>query len=287
MKLNIVKSYWELTKPRITFSILITTFLGYYLGGRGVSSFSHFLWLMLGVALVCSGSSALNQYLERDVDALMERTKNRPIPSGQLSAANALGFGVFLTLIGVLVLYVRINLLTAFLGLLTAFLYVLVYTPMKRITWLNTTLGSVPGALPPVGGWAAAAGDLDIGAWVLFLIMFVWQHPHFYAIAWVCKEDYKKGGFKMLPVVEPDGQRMFRHIAFFSWLLLPVSMLPTFLGMSGKLYFLGAWVAGIFMLIATKNFDVTQKNADARNLLKASVVYLPVILLLILFDANI
>ena len=161
------------------------------------------------------GSAVLNHYLERDVDRLMERTRNRPLPAGLVRPSTAMSCGFILVLLGECILLSFTGLLTAFLALLSAFLYVVIYTPMKRLTWLNTSLGAIPGALPPVGGWTAATGELETGAWIFFLILFAWQHPHFYAIAWMFREDYARGGFKMLPVVEADGKRTCRQVIFF------------------------------------------------------------------------
>lgn len=195
-------------------------------------------------------------------------------------------FGIILILFGVLILSSQINILTAFLSLLTAFLYVLVYTPLKKISWLNTTIGAIPGAIPPMGGWAAASGELDLGAWILFLILFIWQHPHFYAIAWMFKEDYKKGGFKMLSVLEPEGQKMFNQIKIFSILMIPASLLPTMIGMSGKFYFFGALVLSIGLFLVVRTFLLSRSFGDAQKLLRATVVYLPILLFLIIFDVT-
>lgn len=282
-----VSSYIELTKPRITTLVLITTALGYYLAGQGIESFFKLAYLLFGAGLVCSGSGVLNHYLERDVDCKMLRTQNRPIPTGAISASNALSFGIILILSGLFVLVAQINLLTAFLSLLTAFLYIIVYTPMKRISWLNTTIGAIPGALPPMGGWTAVTGNIDAGAWILFAIMFVWQHPHFYAIAWMFKEDYARGGFKMLPVVEPDGRSTFNQIFWYSLLLIPVSLLPTLTKMSGMLYAMGALLSGIILFYIGLQLQKTQSLADARNLLKATVFYLPFLFFLIILDITI
>ncbi|MDO8580308.1 MAG: heme o synthase, partial [Candidatus Omnitrophota bacterium] len=233
---SLFSAYLELTKPRILSLVLVTTALGFFLGGKGVFSWGTLIYLLIGASGVCAGSGVLNQYLERDVDCLMLRTQKRPLPTGIISPSEALSFGIILILAGLIVLCLKVNLLTAFLGILTAFLYVLVYTPLKKISWLNTTIGSIPGAIPPMGGWAAATNNLDLGAWVLFFILFLWQHPHFYAIAWMCKEDYKRAGFKMLPVVDPDGISTFRQIIIYSLILIPVSLVPSFIGISGKIY---------------------------------------------------
>lgn len=285
-RLSKLYAYYELTKPRILVMVLVTTTLGFYLGSGGKVAAGLLAYLLFGVAMVCGGSSALNHYLEREFDSKMERTKNRPIPSGIIAPEHALNFGIVLALAGIFILYVKVNILTAFLSLLTSFLYIMVYTPMKRFSWLNTTVGAFPGAIPPLGGWAAATGGLSFEAGILFLILFIWQHPHFYAIAWMMREDYRRGGFKMLPVVEPTGERMFRHITWWSYILIPVSLIPGVIGMSGAIYCTGALAAGILLLIASRKFVLTRSNMLARGLLRATVVYLPVLLFLIVIDLN-
>jgi protoheme IX farnesyltransferase len=280
-----LEPYIELTKPRIVTMVLVTTALGFYLGGHGLHDVGLLGLSLLGTALVAAGSGVLNHYLERDVDAVMRRTRSRPLPSGQVRPSAALSLGFILILGGQIVLVLGVNLLTAWLALLTAFLYVVIYTPLKRLTWLNTSLGSVPGALPPVGGWAAATGSLDAGAWVLFAILFAWQHPHFYAIAWIFREDYRRGGFRMLPVLEEDGRRTCRHVIGFSLLLLAVSVLPAMMGMSGLLYFVGATILGVLMLAAGISLARTRSALDAHRLLRASVVYLPLLFLLTVVDS--
>ncbi len=279
-----LQAYIELSKPSILSLVLVTTALGYYLAGKGVQDWGILCWTLLGAALSCGGAGALNHYVERDSDPLMKRTKNRPLPRGTITPANALAYGILAVLAGVTLLCWKVNLLTAFLSLLTAFLYVLVYTPMKKISWLNTTIGAIPGAIPPMGGWAAATNHLDPGAWVLFFILFAWQHPHFYAIAWLCKEDYAKAGFKMLPVVEPDGISTFRHSLFYCVLLLAVSILPSFMGMSGKIYLAGAIILGAGFMYAGWQLLRSHSLADARRLLGASVLYLPLLLVVIVID---
>ncbi len=283
---SIISAYLELTKPSIVNLVLVTSALGFFLGGQGIHDVERFLALLVGVALTCGGSSTLNQYLEREFDAKMLRTRKRPIPAGIIPPAHALNFGVILILAGIFILYVKVNILTAFLSLLTSFLYIMVYTPMKRVSWLNTTIGAVPGAIPPLGGWAAATGHLNFQAGILFLILFLWQHPHFYSIAWLLKDDYKRAGFKMLPVVEPDGKRMFALILLFSWMLLFVSLVPAMIGLSGGIYAAGAFVAGIALWWVGRKLTITGSMVDARNLLKATVLYLPVLFALIVIDVS-
>jgi protoheme IX farnesyltransferase len=242
--------------------------------------------MLLGTALSSGGAAVLNNYIERDCDQKMHRTKTRPLPKGIITPPEALQFGLTLVLMGVTLLAWQVNLLTGFLSLLTVFLYVLVYTPLKRITWWNTVIGAIPGALPPMGGWTAATGHLDLGAWIVFLILFVWQHPHFYAIAWMYKDDYERGGFKMLPVVDPDGRSTFRQVIWFSVALLPVSLLPTYFGMAGMVYGWGIAILGIVMLMIGLNLQKSRSVQDAKRLLRASVIYLPLFFILILCDCS-
>lgn len=283
---NRLAAYRELTKPGILLMVLVTTAIGFFFSAHGISPIGVFIETLFGTALCCGGAAVLNNYLERDIDARMKRTKARPLPAGIVSPQEALSLGILLVLGGTSLLVWRVNLLTGFLALLTSFLYVLVYTPLKRVTWLNTIIGAIPGAIPPMGGWAAASGDLGLGAWVLFLILFLWQHPHFYAIAWMYKEDYARGGFKMLPVVEPDGKSTFRQILVTSALLIPVSLVPSFIGMSGAVYFVGALLLGIAMLIYGIGLYASKSVADAKKLLRASIVYLPLLLVLIVADVS-
>lgn len=285
-KKSIISAYLELTKPPIVNLVLLTSALGFFLGGQGIHDAERFIALLIGVALSCGGSSTLNQYLEREFDAKMLRTRKRPIPAGIIPSAHALNFGVILILAGIFILYVKVNILTAFLSLVTSFLYIMVYTPMKRISWLNTTIGAFPGAIPPLGGWAAATGHLNFSAGILFLILFLWQHPHFYAIAWLLKDDYKRAGFKMLPVIEPDGKRTFAQILLCSWLLIFASLVPAAIGLSGGIYAVGVFVAGIALWWVGRRLTKTGSMIDARNLLKATVLYLPVLFALIVIDVT-
>jgi len=278
--------YFELTKPRIFTMVLVTTTLGFFLGNRGVHPLPVFFATLLGVGCATGGAAMLNNYLDRNPDAKMNRTRGRALPAGLIDPTGALMGGVCLVLIGVLELVCAVNLLTAFLVLLAAFLYVLVYTPMKKISWLNTTIGAFPGAIPPVAGWAAATGRVDPGAWVLFAILFAWQHPHFFAIAWMFRDDYRAAGFKMLPVVEPTGERTFQQTVAFSVLLIGVSLLPTVFGLTGRLYLWGALLMGLGVLSVALDFCRSHRTADARRLLRASVLYLPMLLLLIVLDAS-
>lgn len=266
--------------------VLVTATWGYFLGGQGIRSVPELLVFLVGTGLSCAGAGVLNCYLERDIDCKMKRTKMRPLPTGIIAPADALVFGIALVLAGTSLLAWQVNILCAFLALLTAFLYVLVYTPLKRITWLNTFVGAIPGAIPPLGGWAAATGTLEYGAWLLFLILFLWQHPHFYAIAWMYREDYERGGLKMLPVVQPDGRSTFRQVLLYSVLLIPMSLLPSYIGMSGMVYCYGALLMGLGLLAVSVALARSGSALDARRLLKASVIYLPMLLLLLVVDAG-
>ncbi len=277
---------WELAKPRIVCMVLVTAALGYVVGSKDAIRIVPMLLMLAGTGLAAAGSAILNNYLERDIDARMARTRNRVLPSGAFDPALALGAGVLLVLGGVILLASLVHLLAAFLVLLTAFLYVLVYTPLKRHTWLNTPIGAIPGALPPMVGWAAAAGQLDLGAWILFGILYAWQHPHFYAIAWMYRQDYQAAGFKMLSVVDPTGRRCFHQSILFCLALIVVSMGLAWLDVAGDLYLVGAVLAGALLLTACVQLWNGRTVRDARRVLLASVVYLPVMLVLIVVDAG-
>lgn len=284
-KVQLSDALRELMKPRIVTMVLVTTAIGYYLGAGGFGGLVNLLLTLIGTGLAAGGSAALNNYLERDIDAHMPRTMNRVLPSGRIDPAVALAFGVLMVLAGVSLLAWLVNLLAAFLVLLTAFLYVLVYTPLKKLTWWNTPVGAIPGALPPMVGWAAAADELSAGAWILFAILFIWQHPHFYAIAWMYRDDYARAGFKMLSVIDPTGRRLFRQAIVFSLVLIPVSMLLYWLGVTGELYFIGAIFTGAAMLAAAVFMWNLRTLAAARRVLMTSVIYLPALLVLLVLDS--
>ena len=283
---NIYAAFIELTKPRITFLILVSTALGYYLGNTGQFEFFNFLITIIGTTMLAGGAGAINHYIEKDLDMLMERTKSRPIPAGLISSQTALYFGIIQSVLGFGLLLAFVNMLTALLGLLTIVLYIFVYTPLKMITWLNTTIGAVPGALPALGGWAASANELNPNAWILFAILFLWQHPHFYAIALMCKEDYKKAGFKMLPVIEEDNNRTNRQIIWHAFLLIPVSLFFVVTGVLGSIYFWGAAILGVFYLLSGIPLLRESSVKNAKLLLRTSVLYLPLLLVIILIDLN-
>ncbi|MDX6382643.1 MAG: heme o synthase [Blastocatellia bacterium] len=270
-------AYIELTKPRITFLIVLTSAAGFCLGARGAVNYVVFTHAMIGIALLSSGIATLNQYLERDLDGLMRRTENRPLPSGRLVPFEALWFGITLTIVAELYLALSVNVLTALMGLTVIAGYLFLYTPLKTRTSLSTAVGAFPGAMPPLMGWAAARGEVDIAAWVLFAILFLWQFPHFLAIAWMYREDYGRAGIRMLPVVEPDGRVTGQQIILYALMLLPVSLLPTLLGISGKVYLVAAIVLGLLFLASSIRAALSKSNQHARQLLLASVLYLPLL----------
>jgi protoheme IX farnesyltransferase len=239
---------------------------------------------MLGTGLIASGTAALNQWWERESDALMRRTASRPLPMGLLTAKRALWFGIGLALAGTAELAIWVNLLAALLGAVTLAAYLFVYTPMKSRTHLSTVVGALPGAMPPLMGYAAASGTLDRQAWSLFFILFVWQFPHFLAIAWMYRDDYARAGIRMLPVVEPDGKSTSRQIILYATTLIPISLLPVMLGMSGKIYLFGALILGIWFLYTGVRVAFDRTNVRARQVLLASVIYLPMIYGLMVLD---
>jgi protoheme IX farnesyltransferase len=279
-----MKHYLALTKPRITWLILMSTGIGYFFGHRGALDLWLLFHTLLGTALLASGTATLNQWYERDADALMHRTESRPIPSGLVTALKAFLFGLALIAAGELELALGVNALTAWIGFATVGSYLLLYTPMKQRTWLSTTVGAFPGAMPPLIGFAAARGALTVEAWILFAIIFLWQFPHFYAIAWMYKDDYARAGIRMLPVVEPDGRSTARQIVLYGLALIPASLVPGILGMSGRIYLMGALLLGIWFLYSGIRVALERTAVRARGVLIASVLYLPLIYGLMLLD---
>ena len=286
-----LSAYIELTKPRITLLVLVTAYLGYYLGLRSqgdhmvsLESWLVLCYLILGTWATSAGAAVLNQVMERRHDAKMARTKNRPLVMGKISPMNALVFGISLSLCGCVFLYYLINPLTAWISAATVLLYILIYTPSKRITTWNTIIGSIPGALPPVGGWVAATGSLAPPAWILFGILFCWQMPHFLAIAIIYAADYEKGGFKMLPSIYPESKRTSYVILFFTVALLVTSLGLYILKVGGILYAVGAALLGVaFFMVALKVIMESNKK-NARRLMLASIIYLPLLLIIILIE---
>jgi heme o synthase len=288
-----MRDYVELTKPRITWLILMSTAIGYFFGLPRASAWRPFLanvdllslfHTIVGTGLIASGTAALNQWYEREADRRMRRTARRPLPAGRLSADRALVFGVALSIAGFLELWLGVNLLSGLIGAFTLASYLFLYTPLKQRTWWSTTVGAIPGAMPPVIGYAAASGRVSHEAWVLAAILFLWQFPHFYSIAWMYKDDYARAGIRMLPVVEPDGRSTARQIVVYGMALIPVSLMPALMGMSGDLYGVGALLLGLWFLYSGVRVALERNKVRARNVLMASVLYLPLIYGLMLVD---
>ena len=273
-----------LTKPRVVVMILVTTLVGYYVGLAGAPDYIRMLHLIIGTVLAAGGTLALNQYWERDVDALMERTRARPLPDGRLQPIEALLFGSAITVLGVVYLAACVGLLSAAVTGATAVLYLFAYTPLKLRSALCTIVGAVPGALPPVTGWVAARDDLSLGAWILFGILFLWQLPHTLAIARLYREDYARAGVRVLPVVDAEGSTTERQIVTGCLALLAVSLLPTLIGLTGGLYFAGALGLGVVFAVLGGLQALAPSTASARRVLYASLLYLPALLALLAFD---
>ena len=279
-----VAAFVELTKPRITFLIVLTSAAGFCLGSKGRFDYVALANALAGIALLSSGIATLNQYMERELDGRMRRTLARPLPSGKLSPAHALAFGVALTLAAEVYLALFVNFLTAAFGVTVIVGYLFCYTPLKTRSSLSTIVGAFPGAMPPLMGWTAATGVANTEAWALFAILFVWQFPHFLAIAWMYREDYARAGILMLPVVEPEGRLTAQQIVIWTLLLVPVSLFPVALGTTGAIYFFGAFVLGLLFLATSIHAAFANTRRGARRLLLASVLYLPVLFGLMVFN---
>jgi heme o synthase len=277
-------AFLELTKPRITQLVLLTAAAGFYLGAGGAVDLLLLVQTLVGTALVAAGTNAFNQLRERELDARMHRTRGRPLPSGRVSPRAAGVFAAVISLAGVVYLAVAVNLLTAGLAALTLASYVLLYTPLKTKTSLNTLIGAVPGALPIVGGWTAAGGALGPAVLALFWILFLWQLPHFLALAWIYREDYRRGGFAMLAVDDPDGRQTGSMALLYAVALVPVSLLPTLLGVTGAWYFFGALLLGVAYTLAAAALTRAVTTARAWRVFLVSVVYLPALLTLMVLD---
>ena len=285
----IIKNYIELMKPRITLLVLLTGYLGYYLGLRSegiisINAYEKLIFLLIGMFLSSSGCAVLNQYLEKDFDAQMKRTIKRPIPSKRILPINALIFGSILCVFGIFFIFKTVNQLTAFICFLTVFLYLFVYTPSKRFSTFNTLIGSVPGALPVLGGWTAATNSINSISWILFSILFCWQIPHFLAIAIIYSKDYKKGGFKMLPSEYPNSNHTQYHVLFFS-----IAMIGTSLGLYFKQvvefgYLIGISIISSLFFIVVLQFLKESSNKNARKLMLATLFYFPLMFILIILD---
>jgi protoheme IX farnesyltransferase len=276
--------YWTLTKPEVNFLVLVSTLVGFHLASRGSLDLWRLFYTLLGTLLVASGTGTLNQYIERQTDKHMRRTANRPLPAGRLGPAEAFWLGILLSVAGGWVLWVFTNPLTSGLALLTLGAYLLLYTPLKKRTPLCTLVGAIPGAMPPLIGWAAVRNGLALNAYVLYVILFLWQFPHLLAIAWMYREDYARAGLQMLRRNDYEGRTTMRQIMAYSLVLLPVSLAPVFLGQEGKTYLLGALVLGFGLLHYGMRLAANRSNSFARRLVLASVVYLPLVFALMMVD---
>jgi len=279
-------AFFELTKPRVMRSVILTSAVGFYLASSGRLDLLLLFHTLVGTTLLSGGAAVLNEFLEREADGRMRRTCSRPLPSGRLSEGDALIAGSILIVVGSVYLALLTNLLAAFLGCVTLAVYLLVYTPLKMKTPICTTIGAIPGAIPPLIGWAAAKGSLDSHALLLFAILFAWQFPHFLAISWLYKEDYKRAGFAMLSSIDPDGRRTGRRILIFTVILFGLSVVPVTSGLTGTVYLVGALVLGSVFLWFGFEAALFRTTTAARHVLMASVVYLPLLLFLMVIDKN-
>jgi protoheme IX farnesyltransferase len=280
-----LSDYWALTKPEVNFLILITTFAGFYLApalaSGGLRAFL-IIHTLLGTLLVAGGTGTLNQFLERSFDAQMRRTARRPLASGRLKASHVLFFGISLSLAGTVDLALAVNILASFLAVITALIYLFLYTPLKRQTPLCTLMGAFPGAVPPLIGWAAARGRLDPEAWVLYAMVFLWQFPHFMAIAWMYRDDYARAGYLVLPLDERRDRFVKWQSSAASLALIPCSLIPAIAGQSGLVYAVGAFLVGLIFFIFSERFAFRRSNVAARQMLAASIVYLPAVFILMM-----
>lgn len=281
---GVLASYVTLAKPRITLMVLVTVWVGFMFGGRVGWDWVTLIATLAGAALSCMGASVINQVYERDTDALMERTRNRPMPTGRVGVMAGWVYGITMATLGVLVLALMTNWLAACVSALTILSYATIYTPMKRVSHLATVIGAGPGALPPVLGYAAASGTIGVEAWLLFAIMFVWQLPHTLAIYWLYRDQFAKAGFPVLPVIDPSGAHTFRQVLIGSLLLLPLGLTPTLFGISGLMYFVTAFACGMLMLVCSLWLAAEPTRSRARLLFFASLIYLPVVLVMMLVD---
>jgi protoheme IX farnesyltransferase len=276
--------FLALTKPRLNLLVLITTLGGMYIAAPHSIAPLVLLHTLIGTALVAGGASALNQVWERDTDLLMRRTRTRPVPDGRLQPAEGIRFGILLSIAGLVQLAALVNVVAAAVAAVTLASYVLLYTPLKRRTWLSTLIGAFPGALPPVIGWAAATGAISAGAVTLFAIVFFWQIPHFLAIAWLYREDYARARLPLLPVIEPDGRSTGRQAVAYAAALLPASVAPAFFAVAGPAYVAVAVVLGLGLLALSVHFARERSMTAARRLFYASIIYLPVLWAVLVAD---
>jgi heme o synthase len=282
---RVVRDYLELSKSRIVLMVLITTAAGFLFASHAVDPLLM-LHTLVGTALVAAGTNALNQYVERDHDARMHRTRLRPLPAGRITPRAALLFSSAIAILGTLYLGLAVNWLTAALGVFTLTSYIFVYTPLKRVSAISTVIGAIPGAVPPLMGWTAATNELSLGGWIVFGILFLWQLPHFMAISWMYREDYARGGFAMLSVRDHDGAAVAREAVFYTLALLPLSLTPALLGMTGIVYFIGAALAGAALLAATIRFFFDRQLRNARSVFMISNLYLLTVMLLLVVNAR-
>jgi heme o synthase len=273
-----VGDLFELVKARLTLLVLLTTAVGFYLGAEGPINWIALLHTVLGTAAAAAGAAALNQWWEHQLDAMMERTRSRPVPAGRMRPTEAVVIGSTLSIFGVTYLAIVCNALSAILAAITIIVYIFAYTPLKLVSTFNTVLGAVPGALPPMIGWAAARGTLNAGAWMLFAILFFWQLPHFFAIAWMYRDDYARAGFQMISSEDPTGARSASQSVFFCMILFVVAGLPAFIRMATVFYLLTEWILGGLFIAVAMRFMKTLTRSDARRLFVASIIYLPLLL---------
>jgi protoheme IX farnesyltransferase len=277
-------AYAELTKPRIALMLVLTSAAGFYLGTKGPFDGVLFANSLVAILLLAFGVATLNQFWEHRTDRLMERTASRPIPTGRITPTEALVFGLLQCTLAEIYLLLTVNALTAVLGIIVIAGYILVYTPLKTRTSVSTALGAIPGALPPLMGWTAASNEISMGAWALFAMQFLWQFPHFLAIAWMYRDEYARAGILMLPVIEPAGKITARQIVLFASMLIPVSLAPFFFGYDGWIFLIGACVLGGWFLFASIQVARAKTNEKAKRLLLVSVIYLPLLFLLMVAD---
>ena len=276
----------ELTKLRIAFLVLTTTVIGFYLGQEGIQSPELLLYTLLGTLLCSAGSSVLNNVIEVETDAKMNRTKDRVLPTKKISLVTASFLGTLFIVFGLAILFEKVNTLTSILAFCTVVSYLVLYTPLKKVSWINTSVGAIPGALPPLGGWTAATGSLDPGGWILFFILFFWQHPHFYSIAFIHKEDYARAGLKMLPVIDNGNKKTVLHIFLHALILIPISTLPFFFEISGRIYLVGAYCLSNIYMLCCLPFIIEQTERNAKLIFRTSLYYFVLLFFIILADVR-
>jgi heme o synthase len=284
MPANIFFAFVNLVRMRITVMVMVACAIGFILAQRNDFPLPRVFWTLIGTGLLSGGACTLNCYMEREADALMPRTCRRPIPAGIIRPSTALGFGVVLVLAGCVLLFGQINVLSGWLGLAAVLIYLAVYTPAKRLTWLNTSIGAVPGAIPPLIGWASARGEIDAGGWILFTMLFLWQHTHFLPIAWLFRSDYQKAGFQMLPVLETNARNTFRLTVITAIALLPISLLLSQLGVAGSAYCFACVLLSILLIVAAVRLSRQPSRQAAHAVLFLSLYYLPVLLATVVLD---